>query len=272
MRPNSSRTAPTYTAGWPPRSNNRTRNFLMRTRRSSPSTWRLRAICMPRSTRTCAPDMVEQPRCRGGSGQLGSCPPGRRRTARRRPGPHRNGASLHGASSARLAWRDADDAGVRFEELTELCTLAGDKTSLALAMMGPLADAHFHGETRESARLASEQFSLLDSIGDPGLTAGAGFGAVGVKAQIGEMQEVLRWAQATIDWADGDVSKGNLVVGSPLAVAYAMRGLTRWWYGRQGWREDGESAFTLADESADPVDHRPRLFLESRAWVAIRCI
>lgn len=151
------------------------------------------------------------------------------------------------------AWRAADDAGVRFDELKELCTLAGDKTSLALAMMGPLADAHFHGETSESARLASEHFALLDSIGDPALTAGAGFGAVGVKAQTGEMDEVLRWAEATIDWADGDASKGNLVVGSPLAVALAMRGLTGWWFGRHGWREDGESAFAIAEESSDPL-------------------
>ena len=138
------------------------------------------------------------------------------------------------------AWRAADDAGARFDELKELCTLAGDKTSLAVAMMGPLADAHFHGETSESARLASEHFALLDSIGDPALTAGAGFGAVGVEPQAGEMAAVLRWAQATIDWADGDASKGNLVVASPLAVAFALRGLTRWWLRR-------------ARESPDPL-------------------
>lgn len=151
------------------------------------------------------------------------------------------------------AWRVADDAGVRFDELRELCILAGDKASLAVAMMGPLSDAHFHGETRESARLATEHLALLDSIGDPALTAGAAFGAIGVKTQTGEFTEVFRWAQATIEWADGDPSKGSLVVASPLALALALRGLTRWWFGRQGWREDGESAFALAEESADPL-------------------
>ena len=36
-------------------------------------------------------------------------------------------------------WRvHADDSGVRFEELRELCALAGDKTSLAIGIMGPI--------------------------------------------------------------------------------------------------------------------------------------
>ena len=149
-------------------------------------------------------------------------------------------------------WRVAGDSGTCFEELRELCALADDKTSLAIAMMGPLADHHFRGEIHESSRLASEQMALLDSIGDPALTAQAAFGAIGVKVQTGQMAEVLRWAQATIEWADGEPSKGNLVVGSPLAVALALRGLARWWLGRQGWRDDLKSGLALA-ETADPL-------------------
>ena len=161
--------------------------------------------------------------------------------------------ALHRApSSVAAGWRVAGDSGTCFEELRELCALADDKTSLAIAMMGPLADHHSVARSTSRHRLASEQMALLDSIGDPALTAQAAFGAIGVKVQTGQMAEVLRWAQATIEWADGEPSKGNLVVGSPLAVALALRGLARWWLGRQGWRDDLESALALA-ETADPL-------------------
>ena len=64
-------------------------------------------------------------------------------------------------------WRvQADDSGVRFEELRELCTLAGDKTSLAIGMMGPMSRHAQRGEVPEAQRLASELMALLDSIGD----------------------------------------------------------------------------------------------------------
>ena len=151
-------------------------------------------------------------------------------------------------------WRvHADDSGARFEELRELCALAGDKTSLAMGMMGPMAMHAQRGEPREAQRLASELIALLDSIGDPALTAQAGFGAIGIKAQAGEMGEVSRWAEATIEWADGDPTKGNLVVGSPLALALALRGLARSWFGRPGWREDHDDAIAFAEQSADPL-------------------
>jgi class 3 adenylate cyclase len=147
-----------------------------------------------------------------------------------------------------------DDSDVRFEELRELCALVGDKTSLAFGIMGPMSGHHQRGEAREAQRLASELMALLDSIGDPALTAQAAFGAVGIKAQAGEMSEVLRWAQATIEWADGDPAKGgNLIAGSPLAAALALRGLAGSWFGRSGWREDLDDAIALAEQSADPL-------------------
>jgi adenylate cyclase len=151
-------------------------------------------------------------------------------------------------------WRvQADDSGVRFEELRKLCTLAGDKTSLAIGMMGPMSRHAQRGEVPEAQRLASELMALLDSIGDPSLTAQAAFGAMGIKLQAGEMGEALRWAQATIDWADGDPAKGNLIVRSPLAAALALRGLARWWFGPTGWREDLDNAVVFAEQSADPL-------------------
>jgi hypothetical protein len=151
-------------------------------------------------------------------------------------------------------WRvHADDSGVRFQELRELCALAGDKTSLALAMMGPMAVHSQRGEPQAASRLASEQIALLDSIGDPSLTAQAAFGAIGIKAQVGEMGEVMRWAHTTIEWADGDPAKGSLIVGSPLATALAQRGVARAWFGLPGWREDADDAVALAEQGAEPL-------------------
>lgn len=150
-------------------------------------------------------------------------------------------------------WRMARECGAYFEELRELCELTGDKASLAVAMMGPMSDHHFRGETRESSRWASEQMALLESIGDPGLIAQAAFGAIGIKVQNGEMADGLRWAETTIEWAAGDLTKGGLVVGSPLAIATAMRGLVGWWFGRRGWRRDVDAAFALAEESNEPL-------------------
>ncbi len=150
-------------------------------------------------------------------------------------------------------WRMARECGARFEELRELCEMTGDKASLAVAMMGPLADHHFRGETQESSRVATEQMALLESIGDPGLTAQAAFGAIGIKIQNGEIADGLRWAQSTIEWAAGDPAKGALVVGSPLAIATALRGLAAWWFGHPGWRADVDAAFALADESGEPL-------------------
>jgi hypothetical protein len=109
------------------------------------------------------------------------------------------------------------------------------------------------GEVNEAQRLASELITLLDSIGDPSLTSQAAFGAIGIKMQAGEMSEASRWAQTTIEWADGDPTKGNLTVGSPLAVALAMRGLARWWFGHPGWREDLDDAVAFAEQTAEPL-------------------
>ena len=66
-------------------------------------------------------------------------------------------------------------AGARFEELRELCTAAGDKASLAIAMAGLVIDHAFHGRFREASQLASEAMALIESIGDPTLTVGLSF-------------------------------------------------------------------------------------------------
>jgi hypothetical protein len=76
---------------------------------------------------------------------------------------------------------------------------------------------------------------------------------MGIKMQAGEVGDVSRWAQDTIKWADGDPEKGNLIVGSPLAAALALRGVTRSWFGSPGWRKDLDDAVAFAEQSAEPL-------------------
>ena len=151
-------------------------------------------------------------------------------------------------------WRFDAHIADRFQELRELCAHASDKASLALGMTGMVMEQMMHGRVREASRLTSEQMALLDSIGDPALAVGAGSMAIQMKHRAGEMADILRWAQPVIDWADGDPTKGNLVVGSPLAVALVWRGVARYWLGRDGWHQDLDDAVAMARNS-DPATH-----------------
>ena len=65
---------------------------------------------------------------------------------------------------------------------------------------------------------------------------------------------MLRWSQRVIDLADGDPSKGNFIIGSPLAVAFTTRAHARWCLGRPGWRDDLRHGLAMA-RSADPVSY-----------------
>ena len=65
---------------------------------------------------------------------------------------------------------------------------------------------------------------------------------------------MLRWSQRVIDLADGDPSKGNFLVGSPLALAFAMRAIARYCLGRPGWRDDLQHGLAMA-RSADPLSY-----------------
>jgi len=145
-------------------------------------------------------------------------------------------------------------AGARFEELRELCTAAGDKASLAIAMAGLVMDHVYQGRMREASRLASEAIALIESVDDPTLTVGLSFAAIWAKAESGEWPEVLRWSQRVIDLADGNASKGNFIAGSPLAFALATRAIARCFLGRPGWRDDQRQAVAMA-RSADPVTY-----------------
>jgi class 3 adenylate cyclase len=153
------------------------------------------------------------------------------------------------------AWRVVVHvAGDRFEELRELCTAAGDKASLAIAMAGLVIDHAFQDRVREASQLASEAMTLAESVGDPTLTVGLSFPLVYAKIHSAEWCEVLRWSQRVIDLADGDPSKGNFIIGCPLASAFTSRGMAGWCLGRPGWRDDLRHGLAMA-RSADPMSY-----------------
>ena len=154
-----------------------------------------------------------------------------------------------------IAWRVHENvAGDRFDELRQLCAAAGDKASLAIAMAGLVADHAFHDRIREASRLASEAWTLIESIGDPTLTVGLSFAPIYAKIESAEWCAVLRWSQRVIDLADDDPSKGNFIFGSPLALAYTSRAIARWCLGRPGWRDDVRHGLAMA-RSADPLTY-----------------
>ena len=147
-----------------------------------------------------------------------------------------------------------DISSTRFPELRELCAAAGDKWSLAIGMAG-LGQEHMrHGRMREASRLASETMALVESIGDTTLTITLSLAAIATKTETGEVADTLRLSQTVIDLADGDPTKGNIVFGSPLAMALATRGTALWALGRAGWRDDYDRALAMA-RSADPMSH-----------------
>jgi hypothetical protein len=63
-----------------------------------------------------------------------------------------------------------------------LCTAAGDKASLAIAMAGLVIDRAHQARIREASQLASEAWALIEPLGNPTCT---GYGRhTGVHEQI----------------------------------------------------------------------------------------
>jgi class 3 adenylate cyclase/RecA/RadA recombinase len=154
-----------------------------------------------------------------------------------------------------IAWRvHVNDVGGRFDELRKLCSAAGDKASLAIAMAGLVVDHTFQDRVPEASRLASEAIALIESIGDPTLTVGLSFTPIRAKMASGEWSEMLRLSQRVIDLADGDPAKGNFLFGSPLALAFAQRATARYILGRPGWRDDLRRGLAVA-HGADSLSY-----------------
>ena len=152
-------------------------------------------------------------------------------------------------------WRvHANVAGDRFDELRELCSAAGDKASLGIATAGLVVGYAHQDRVREASQLASEAWALAEAVGDATLTVGLSFPVIYGEIESAEWCDVLRWSQTVIDLADGDPSKGNFLVGSPLALAFASRGMARYFLGRPGWPEDLRHGLAMA-RRADPASY-----------------
>lgn len=154
------------------------------------------------------------------------------------------------------AWRvHVNVAGALFDELRQLCTAAGDKASLAIAMVGLVLDYAYQARMREASPLASEAMAIIESIDDQTLTVGLSVPLIYAKIESGEWCEALRWSLRVIDLADGDPSKGNFVLGiSPLAVAFSLRAMAGYFLGRPRWRDDVRDGLAMARDS-DPLSY-----------------
>jgi hypothetical protein len=91
-------------------------------------------------------------------------------------------------------------------------------------------------------------------MGDQTLTLTISAAAANALVQAGEVTEGLRLAQRAIELAGGDPMRDNIVLGSPLAVAYGLRGISRVALGMPGWRADFDQATTIA-KSVDLTSH-----------------
>jgi adenylate cyclase len=137
-----------------------------------------------------------------------------------------------------------EDAG--FDELRELTSEAGDKVSLAMAMAGQVGALIVHARIHEASRLSSEYVDLIEAIDDPTLTVALLYAAMAAKFIVGDLDESMRLAQRTIDLADNDPSKGNLILGSPLGAAIAFKGLVRACLAEKGWLADVNKGIEIA--------------------------
>jgi adenylate cyclase len=146
-------------------------------------------------------------------------------------------------ASSWLAGGTMADTG--FDELYDLATATGDKVSLAIGMSGWVSTLIVHARFHDASRLASELSSLLESIGDPTLTLGLLYAALAAKLIAGELTETLRLAQRMIDLTEGNASKGNIILGSPLATALLLQGCARFCLGDQRWRADINNAVLM---------------------------
>ena len=152
-------------------------------------------------------------------------------------------------------WRgDYVDTCRRFEELRELCELTNDNASLAIGMTGLIGDHYMGGRLPDASHWADEQMALVELISDPILTVALSGIACVAKHETAEFADVLRWSDRAVKLAGEDPTKGNIVVGSPLAVSLAQRGFACWALGRLGWQQDFEQAITTS-RATDPMSY-----------------
>ncbi|WP_163712625.1 AAA family ATPase [Mycobacterium timonense] len=174
------------------------------------------------------------------------------------PADHPHRAAMRIAPRTLLSgtgWRvHASVADDRFAELRELCSAAGDKASLGIATAGMVVGYAHQDRVRKASQLGSEAWALAESVGDATLTVGLSFPIIYGKIENAEWCDVLRWSQVVVELANGDPLKGNFLVGCPLALALASRGMARYFLGRPGWSEDLSRGLAMA-RRADPASY-----------------
>ena len=150
---------------------------------------------------------------------------------------------------------DEHVAGDRFDELRELCTAAGDKASLAIAMAGLVMDHALsgpdargvaagigsHGPHRVGRRSDLDGGAVHARRSTPSWRAPSGLTCCGGH-------------RGSSTWPTVTPSKGNFIFGSPLAFAFATRAIARYCLGRPGWRDDLRHGLAMA-RSADPLSY-----------------
>jgi class 3 adenylate cyclase len=153
-------------------------------------------------------------------------------------------------------WRvHANVAATHFGELKNLCDEAGDKSSLAVGMAGLMLEQMFiDGRLTDATRLAAELMTLVESIGDEALTVDLTFAAMHTAAEAGLWPEALRWGDNAVSSVSDDHGSAGLLIGSPLALTFGLRGLARAVLMVPGWRNDLDGALEVASRS-DPLSH-----------------
>jgi adenylate cyclase len=146
------------------------------------------------------------------------------------------------------------DKSALFEELRDLCSTAGDKASLAIGMTGLVMEHEIRGRMLEASNLASENMALIESIDEPNLTVALSFAPCVAKIQVGEFDDALRWSQAVVAVADRAEKTDDIVIGSPLAMVTAFRGVTKCGIGLPGWRDDMRDAIEMS-RNGDAITH-----------------
>jgi adenylate cyclase len=147
-----------------------------------------------------------------------------------------------------------------FAELKELCTIAGDKRSLAIGLAGVAMATQLDARFRPAAALATELVELLDSVGDAMLTTALAVSYLNIKLDGGQFEETLQLASQVIDFTDERTDDEPFISVSPLANALGIRGSARWSMGLPGWRED----FLAASRAAAGI---PPEFRSGSYWV-----
>ncbi|HTQ16922.1 ATP-binding protein [Mycobacterium sp.] len=153
-----------------------------------------------------------------------------------------------------IAWRVRLDTAVHFEELRQLCAASGDKTPLAVAMAGLVLGHAYQTRLHQASALASEAMEIIEALGDPTLMVGLAIAPIYAKGECTEWFDALRWLERVIELADGDPTKGNFLIGSPLALALTMRAQARCFLGQPGWEDDMRQGLAMA-RNADPFTY-----------------